>query len=57
MREKQIRKLEQQADKIEKWLSENKKKIGANRKELTSIWPSVVKKKTTPIDRKHKNKE
>ena len=33
-REKQIRKLEQQADKIEKWLSENKKKTGANRKEL-----------------------
>jgi transposase len=35
-REKQIRRLDQQADKIEKWLSENNKKIGANRKELQS---------------------
>jgi hypothetical protein len=30
-REKQIRKLEQQAAKIEKWLSENEKKIGENK--------------------------
>jgi len=35
-REKQVRRLEQQSDKIEKWLSENNKKIGANRKELQS---------------------
>ena len=35
-REKQIRRLQQHAEKIEKWLSENKKKIGANRKELQS---------------------
>ncbi|MGI9570672.1 MAG: transposase, partial [Desulfobulbia bacterium] len=35
-REKQIRRLEQQADKIEKWLSANEKKIGENRKELQS---------------------
>jgi len=35
-REKQIRKLHQQAEKIEKWLSENEKKIGSNGKELRS---------------------
>jgi transposase len=35
-REKQIRRLEQQAEKIEKWLSENDKKIGVNKKELQS---------------------
>jgi transposase len=35
-REKQIRRLEQQADKIEKWLNENDKKIGACGKELHS---------------------
>ena len=35
-REKQIRRLEQQADKIEKWLNENDKKIGAYGKELHS---------------------
>ena len=35
-RERQIRRLEQQADKIEKWLCENTKKIGANKKELQS---------------------
>jgi hypothetical protein len=29
-REKQIKRLEQQAAKIEKWLSENDKKIGVN---------------------------
>ncbi len=35
-RERQIRRLEQQADKIEKWLNENDKKIGAYGKELHS---------------------
>jgi transposase len=35
-RAKQIRRLEQQAAKVEKWLSENDKKIGAYRKELHS---------------------
>jgi transposase len=35
-RERQIKRLEQQAAKIEKWLSENDKKIGAYRKELHS---------------------
>ena len=35
-REKQIRRLRQQADKIEKWLAENEKKIGSNGKELRS---------------------
>lgn len=35
-REKQIEKLHQQADKIEKWLAENDKKIGTNGKELRS---------------------
>jgi transposase len=35
-REKQKRRLEQQAAKIEKWLSENDKKIGAYKKELHS---------------------
>ncbi|HSQ87027.1 MAG TPA: IS1182 family transposase [Desulfobacterales bacterium] len=35
-REKQIRRLQQQADKIEKWLAENEKKIGSNGKELRS---------------------
>jgi transposase len=35
-REKQIRRLEQQAAKVEKWLRENDKKIGAYRKELHS---------------------
>jgi transposase len=34
--EKQIRKLHQQAEKIEKWLAENEKKIGSNGKELRS---------------------
>jgi len=35
-REKQIRRLQQQADKIENWLAENEKKIGSNGKELRS---------------------
>ena len=35
-RERQIRRLQQQAEKIEKWLDENDKKIGAYRKELHS---------------------
>ena len=35
-REKQIRRLQQQSDKIEKWLAENEKKIGSNGKELRS---------------------
>jgi transposase len=35
-REKQIRRLERQAAKIEKWLRENDKKIGAYKKELHS---------------------
>jgi transposase len=35
-REKQIRRLEQQADKVEKWLKQNDKKIGAYGKELHS---------------------
>jgi transposase len=35
-REKQIKRLEQQAAKVEKWLSENDKKIGVNKKELHS---------------------
>ena len=35
-REKQIEKLHQQAEKIEKWLTENDKKIGTNGKELRS---------------------
>jgi len=35
-REKQIRRLKQQADKIEKWLSQNDKKVGSNGKELLS---------------------
>jgi len=35
-REKQIRRLHQQAEKIEKWLDENEKKIGSNGKELRS---------------------
>ena len=35
-RERQIRRLEQQADKIQKWLKENDKKIGAYGKELHS---------------------
>jgi len=35
-REKQIRRLQQQADKIKKWLAENEKKIGSNGKELRS---------------------
>ena len=35
-RERQVRRLEQQADKIEKWLNENDKKIGAYGKELHS---------------------
>ena len=35
-RAKQIKRLEQQAAKIEKWLSENDKKIGVNKKELQS---------------------
>ncbi len=35
-REKQIRRLKRQADKIEKWLAENDKKIGTNGKELRS---------------------
>ena len=35
-REKQIERLHQQADKIEKWLAENDKKIGSNGKELLS---------------------
>lgn len=35
-REKQIRRLQQHADKIEKWLDENDKKIGANKTELQS---------------------
>jgi len=34
--EKQIKRLHEQADKIEKWLSENEKKIGSNGKELRS---------------------
>jgi len=35
-REKQITRLHQQAEKIEKWLAENEKKIGSNGKELRS---------------------
>jgi transposase len=35
-REKQIKRLHQQAEKIEKWLAENEKKIGSNGKELRS---------------------
>jgi hypothetical protein len=35
-REKQIKRLEQQAAKVEKWLRENDKKIGVNKKELHS---------------------
>ena len=35
-RENQIRRLEQQAAKVEKWLSENDSKIGLNKKELHS---------------------
>ena len=35
-RENQIRRLEQQAAKVEKWLSENDSKIGLNKKELNS---------------------
>ena len=35
-RERQIKRLEQQAAKVEKWLSENDKKIGAYKKELHS---------------------
>jgi len=34
--EKQIKRLQQQAEKIEKWLAENEKKIGSNGKELRS---------------------
>jgi transposase len=35
-REKQIKRLQKQAERIEKWLSENKKKYGKNGKEITS---------------------
>ena len=35
-RENQIRRLKQQADKIERWLSQNEKKVGTNDKELRS---------------------
>jgi len=35
-RERQIKRLEQQAAKVEKWLRENDKKIGINKKELHS---------------------
>jgi len=35
-RERQIKRLEQQAAKVEKWLRENDKKIGVNKKELHS---------------------
>ncbi len=35
-REKQIKRLHEQAEKIEKWLAENDKKIGSNGKELRS---------------------
>jgi hypothetical protein len=35
-REKQIKRLEQQAAKVEKWLKQNDKKIGVNKKELHS---------------------
>ena len=35
-RERQIRRLQQQAEKIEKWLDENDKKIGATKNELHS---------------------
>ena len=35
-REKQINRLQQQAEKIEKWLAANEKKIGSNGKELRS---------------------
>ena len=35
-REKQIKRLKQQAAKVEKWLRENDKKIGVNKKELHS---------------------
>jgi transposase len=35
-REKQIKRLQRQAERIEKWLSENDKKIGKNGKEITS---------------------
>jgi len=35
-REKQIKRLQQQADKVEKWLTEHDKKIGSNGKELQS---------------------
>ena len=36
IRERQIRKLQQQAEKLDKWLGSHGKKIGANRKELQS---------------------
>jgi transposase len=35
-RERQIKRLQQQADNIEKWLSEHDKKIGKNKKEIQS---------------------
>jgi len=35
-REKQIKRLHKQAERIEKWLSENEKKYGTNGKEITS---------------------
>jgi hypothetical protein len=35
-REKQIKRLHKQAERIEKWLSENERKIGKNGKEITS---------------------
>jgi hypothetical protein len=35
-REKQIKRLQQQASKIEKWMTEHDKKIGSNGKELQS---------------------
>jgi transposase len=35
-RERQIKRLQQQADNLEKWLSEHDKKIGKNRKEIQS---------------------
>ena len=44
--EKQIKRLEQQAEKIEKWLSKIKKKTGENTKELQNNVPGIMK---TPV--------
>src|SRR5210317_1259267 len=56
-REKQIKRLQQQAEKIEKWLAENEKKIGSKAtlillgtaewsSALESIWVMLLKKKS-----------